>query len=185
MATFTIKRGDSMPPLIIALRVAGSDPLDYWDISKDDVGLGGLSKEDNAPSPPSTYVVKFIMREVGTRRIVGLPANVAEGFTGLGVIYEKFADPPTNSIKQTILRYNWRAPHPDFDPSLETQASADIYGGDTAKAGTYDAEFEIFYAETPGANTQKFKRTFPGTSGDFLAITIDADLNDKLKVEDI
>jgi len=182
MATFTIKRGDSMPPLMIALRVAGSDPTGYWDISKDDVGRGGLNKEDNAPTPPALYVVKFILREQGTRRIVGLPANVALGFTGFGEIYEK----TVAGEKQTILRYNWLPPHTDYKPELgAAQANASIYEGDTAKAGTYDAEFEILYTETPEANTQKYKRTFPGTSGDFLAVIIDADLNDKRKEEQI
>lgn len=178
MAIFNIKRGDSMPPVILAMRVAGTDPIKYWNIEDDD--LGNTSAEDNAATPPTGYTVKFTMKNLQTGEIVGHPSNTPNRFTGEGVIYQKTVD----LVTYTVLRYNWRAPDTGYDPSKAVQSSPSIYQGDTAKAGAYRGEFEVLYpGATPGI--QQFKRTFPATPGDSLIINILPDENDKTTGEQV
>jgi hypothetical protein len=178
MAIFNIKRGDSMPPIILAMRVAGTDPVEYWNVEDDDVGIGTV--EDNAPTPSTSYLVRFIMKNLQTGELVGHPSNITDRFTGLGEIYQK----TINLVNYTVLRYNWRAPDTAYDPALKTQASPTTYAGDTAKAGAYRGEFEVYY---PGdiSGRQRFKRTFPATPGDSLIINILPDENDKTVGEQV
>lgn len=179
MAIFNIKRGDSIPPIMLTMRVAGTDPQQYWDVRKDDVGSGTV--EDNAGDPSSAgYEVRFIMKNINTGELVGHPGITVNRYTGQGEIYTK----TIGGEQVTVLRYNWRAPDEAYDPTSSTQVST-IYAGDTAKAGAYRGEFEVIYPALPGAGVQKFKRTFPSTPGDSLIINILPDENDKTVGEQI
>jgi len=181
MATFNIKRGDSMPPLIISMRIAGTDPDEFYDFNKDDVG--GVS-EANAGSPSTVTKVNFIMTNIETGEIVGRQSNVSNRITGTGVIYEKIVpdqfedEAQTIPKKKTLIRYNWAQPDDNYDPK---NIVAGVFGGDTAKAGTYKAEFEVFYsgAGGGGGGSQALKRTFPATPGDVIIINVLPDDNDK------
>lgn len=90
--------------------------------------------------------VRFIMRD-NSQVIVGATSN--KNYTGKGTF--------VTSGGKTILAYSW----------------ADT---DTRVAGTYNAEFEVWYENATGGFGKK--RTFPSTSGDSLIINVEADLND-------
>ena len=163
-----------MPPLIISLRIAGTDPERFYTYAKDDVGG---DNEDNAGSINRT--IKFTMKNAETGVIVGLAANVAQRFTGFGVADDKIIGTedlgggPIDIIK-TILRYNWQPPALGYD----SVTNPNVFPGDTGLAGTYTGEFEIIY-EDPVTGSENRKRTFPSTPGDTLIINVVPDLNDK------
>lgn len=162
MATFFVKRGDSMPPVIIAMRVAGSDPLRYYNIQTDDT----FAPSTNGAVPPSTgqisnaanYTVRFTMTKLdsvgtigakgttGKRPLVG--SDTTKGYTGLGTMYNVLTgelDPVTAApLYKTYLRYDWTPPSKGFDPNNPT-ANAAHYKGDTWESGIYEAEFEVLY----------------------------------------
>ena len=131
-----------MPPLTVALRAAGSEPTEYWNLSDDDVG--GDNRDNGAQVGISE--VRFILRSLETDEIVGLPDNVSQGFTGRGTYYEASLEDGTT---QTRLRYNWEPAEAGYIPSEDPQTK---FGGDTGTSGVYLAEFEVFYNET-GAST--------------------------------
>lgn len=175
MATFNIKRGDSMPPLIVAMRVAGTgtdntNPVQYWDFSHDDVGNTTDNAEQNGLVKGIDHVNFVMYRNAGN--IIGNPADKALRRTGPGILYQ--------SGGIWVLRYNWRQPHPLFDPTkgIGNQDSPLYYEGDTALVGTYFAEFEIYYQTTGTVDSQLKKRTFPSTPGDQIIINILPDGND-------
>jgi len=183
MATFNIKRGDSMPPLVVSLRVSGSDPEEFWDANKDDA----VGEDDGIAI--GTPIVVFTMTNTVTGEIVGPPDNppILNGgkgdYTGLGEIDEEivgYSDPPDNTlpIKKTLLRYRWTPAKLLYDPDSPDDTDPTKYGGDTAKAGTYRGEFEVYYATAAGEYTRK-KRTFPSSPQDSLDIVVLADDNDK------
>ena len=90
--------------------------------------------------------VRFILRD-NAQNIIG--SNSTQNYTGIGTFR-------TESGK-TILAYSWAE-------------------GDTAIAGTYNAEFEVIFENATGGPGKK--RTFPSSSGDTLVVNIEADLND-------
>ena len=177
MAVFNIQRFDSMPPLIVSMRVAGTDPEQFYDFDKDDVG--GTSTDNAGPLPNGVQEVRFIMKNLQTNVIAGLPANVANGFTGFGVIYQEvipdqFEDEAeTIPRKKTLLRYNWQPPATDF---VDPVSTPNAFPGDTGIVGIYAAEFEIIYS-TAISGFQRRKRTFPSTPNDVLRININDDVN--------
>lgn len=90
--------------------------------------------------------VRFILRDAESN-IIGATTN--QNYTGTGTF--------VTIGGKTVLAYSWNE-------------------GDTDKAGTYNAEFEVVYENATGGFGKK--RTFPSTSGDSLIINIEADLND-------
>lgn len=186
MAVFNIKRGDSVPPLVISMRVSGSDPEEFWDANKDDING---TQEDNGLTL-GTPIVVFTMTNLTTGEIVGPSDNApitgersGKSYTGLGEIIERiigYEDPPDNTvpIKKTLLRYNWTPPKTAYDPSSPDDTDPEQYGGDTAKAGVYKGEFELYYNTSEAGYTKK-RRTFPSSPQDQLIINVLVDDNDK------
>jgi len=178
MATFNIKRGDSMPPLIISMRIAGTSPEEFYNFDKDDVG--GQLNDNAGPLPSGVFQVKFIMTDLNTGKVVGLPENVANRFTGFGTIYQQVIPGEFEDIgqtipkKKTLIRYNWQQPATAYDAVTNPTA----FAGDTGIAGVYSGEFEIIYA-TSDTGSQRRKRTFPTTPGDTIIVNILPDSNDK------
>jgi len=174
-----------MPPIIISMRIAGTDPDEFYDFNKDDVN--GVD-EGNAGPPSNVTTVNFIMTNIETGKIIGLPANVNNRITGTGEIYEKIIEGQfedegqTIPKKKTLLRYNWASPDDTYNPLVPVDG---VYAGDTGIAGAYKAEFEVFYTGTGGGSVQPKKRTFPATPGDVLIINILPDDNDKQPTEEV
>jgi len=90
--------------------------------------------------------VRFILRN-SQEEIIG--SSSTQNFTGLATF--------ATTAGKTELAYSWQ-------------------DGDTSVAGTYKAEFEVFFQDATGGLGKK--RTFPSTTGDELIISIEADLND-------
>jgi len=188
MATFNIKRGDSMPPLMIAMRVSGTgtsptDPTKYWDFSQDDLSTEVGVLEANANLPGETHYVDFVM--YSTPGVITSPSltdvNYSQSkITGRASLYLSAQNTDSNNDPIWVLRYNWRAPHPLFDPAKGIAAQPNYYAGDTAVVGTYFGEFKIYYGNTGSGDVQLKHRTFPSTPGDQLIINILPDGNNIL-----
>jgi hypothetical protein len=186
MATFNIKRGDSMPPIIIAMRVAGTgtditNPVSYWDYTKEDVDTSSGNAESNGLAKGIDHV-DFVMYST--------PGVITSGPSVTDPLYPQYFVTGPASLYQSaqngniwVLRYNWRPPHPSFNPAkggTSLQDSPLYYQGDTAIPGTYFGEFKIYYHNTGSGTNQLLKRTFPSTPGDSLVINILPDGNDIL-----
>lgn len=150
MATFTIKRGDTAPPLKIALSIAGSNPKDYWQRTDDKPDFVG-----NVETSRDINKVRFILKS-SDNKIVKTGASGTSD-TGKAEAIEVAGTGGSNS--KTVLAYYWNS-------------------GDTNIAGTYTAEFEVYFDDGTG-NPGK-KRTFPSTEGDSLIVNIVPDLNDEV-----
>lgn len=87
MAIFTIKRGDTAPPLEIALSIAGGGDGAYWNASTD--------KPDGA-STREIREVRFIMKNT-SNDIVGAVSPL--NYTGIGYFRTENG--------RTILGYTW------------------------------------------------------------------------------
>ena len=87
MATFTIKRGDTAPPLQISLSIAGTSPREYWS--------AGADKPDGV-NTREIKQVKFIMKG-DDNKIVG--ATSQSNYTGIAR-----SDTANN---KTVLTYSW------------------------------------------------------------------------------
>jgi hypothetical protein len=182
MATFNIKRGDSMPPLIIAMRVSGTgtgptNPVQYWDFTQDDVDTSTGDAEGGLTATNIDHV-DFVMYSAPGKIIRGPdvtdPTYTQLKITGPATLYKS-----GQNSNIWVLRYNWRPPHPLFDPAkgIGKQDSASYYEGDTAVVGTYFGEFKIYYSNTGSGTNQLKHRTFPSTPGDQLIINVTPDGN--------
>ena len=88
MASFGIKRGDTAPPLEIALAIAGGGDGAYW-LSSDDKPDGESSREIKE--------VRFILKNA-SNEIIGAQADAK--YTGIGYF--------SASDGRTVLGYSWK-----------------------------------------------------------------------------
>lgn len=89
MATFTIKRGDSAPPLEISLVASGTTPKTYW--------KKGDDRPDNRATATDIIQVRFIMKG-SDNKIVG--ATESTPYTGLATSVDV-------GDSKTVLSYYW------------------------------------------------------------------------------
>lgn len=117
MATFTIKRGDTAPPLEISLSIAGTSPKEYWKDADD--------RPDNRNNPTEIFQVRFIMRGADNK-IVG--ATLSNNYTGIAQ--------PYNDGNKTVLTYYWKAGDTAVAGTYQGEFEV-IYGSSSGKKRTF------------------------------------------------
>ena len=137
MATFTIKRGDTAPPLEISLSIAGTSPKQYWQAGDD--------RPDDRSNATSIYQVRFIMK--GTdNKIVG--ATTGAAYTGI-------AEPHNVSGEKTVLTYYWKTGNTAVAGTYKGEFEV-IYGSATGRKRTFPstAGDTLIISVTPDLNDE-------------------------------